>query len=257
MLNTNLVIKMFAEKGIFAEEIIIEKGGVVVKGIGIGNGENKIVCYPEDFSSEMELVNTAIEKLKTHPFVNFDVNQLFKWDFIKDKIELGIRPVIPGTDIITKKWCDLELYVYINLDQATIKVNQQILNILNITKETLFRNAAKNTSQNANIFSMDFFGPSPMPMYIVTNKDNMYGASAICNKEIANKVCDILKTNKLIIIPSSIHECITLNAHKNPYDFVISMVREINAGYVSPTEVLSNNIYIYNRVSGTYTTKDM
>jgi hypothetical protein len=61
----------------------------------------------------------------------------------------------------------------------------------------------------------------------------------------------------LYIIPCSIHELILVPAYDEADpSYLIDMVREVNATEVRPSEVLSDNIYIFKRqdkcVSGVY-----
>ena len=253
MMN-DMIINMLAIKGIHAEEITCEKGGIRLNGITVGYGNERLVCYPDDFNTEEECVNAVMELVKeTKLFSGIDKELCLRWETAREKVQLGIRPVINDSKTITMPWKDLELYTYIDFGNATVKINQNLLTTYDITISTLFRKAKANTEKEYKIINMgDMFGFSPFSSYVVTNKSGVYGASVVFDTRNADKVCEKLRTDKLIIIPSSIHETIVLNAHEmNVYD-IIHIVREINNSVVAETDVLSNNVYTYDRTKNEY-----
>ena len=60
-----------------------------------------------------------------------------------------------------------------------------------------------------------------------------------------------MKKETLTILPSSIHECLIINAEDEPKDIdeLREMVKEVNETVVSDQDILSNNVYIYNRIT--------
>ena len=98
-----------------------------------------------------------------------------------------------------------------------------------------------------NIFSFPMPGENPCTIYVLTNRTQMLGASAIFYPGLLREISTRLRED-IIIIPSSIHEVLLLSMS---YASVIGMeelgdiVREVNQNVVSPKEVLSNSIYYY------------
>lgn len=84
-----------------------------------------------------------------------------------------------------------------------------------------------------------------IPLYVVTNKERKYGASAIINKERLSDYCHEMDINKIVVIPSSIHEMMFL-----PWDeeiderYMDEMIQGVNDILVSPVEQLGNKSYI-------------
>lgn len=84
-----------------------------------------------------------------------------------------------------------------------------------------------------------------IPLYVVTNKEMKYSASAIINKERLSDYCHEIDINKIVVIPSSIHEMLFL-----PWDeeiderYMDEMIQEVNDTLVSPIEQLGNKSYI-------------
>ena len=89
--------------------------------------------------------------------------------------------------------------------------------------------------------------PNSVPMHIITNSRRCMGAICILYPESLKKASDRLNSN-LYILPSSIHECILVPEHKTySKDGLEEMVTDINATQVDPQEILSNNVYFYDR----------
>ncbi|MBO5302479.1 MAG: hypothetical protein J6A92_00350 [Lachnospiraceae bacterium] len=88
------------------------------------------------------------------------------------------------------------------------------------------------------------------PMYILTNKQKLFGASCILYenvlKEFANKV-----GQDLYILPSSLHEVILLPAlEEYNMEHLTKMVKEVNASQVQEEEILADHAYYYSRETG-------
>ena len=82
------------------------------------------------------------------------------------------------------------------------------------------------------------------PMYVVSNKSSMRGASAVLDKKILEDIGRKHGTDTLIILPSSIHEVLVI-----PYedgmdmDFMKNMVTEVNTTEVLPEDQLISDVY--------------
>ena len=82
-------------------------------------------------------------------------------------------------------------------------------------------------------------------MYVLTNAENYFGASAMIFDSILSKIGEFLKDD-FWILPSSIHECIIV-----PLDCAMGaenmreLVWEVNQTEVAPQDYLSDDIYYY------------
>ena len=87
-------------------------------------------------------------------------------------------------------------------------------------------------------------------MYVLCNKDKIYGASILLDQKLMQSVIDRIG-NEFYILPSSVHECLVVPASQDmePSDLV-AMVLEVNSTTVSNEERLSNNIYTYSIEDG-------
>ena len=96
-------------------------------------------------------------------------------------------------------------------------------------------------------FDIDFPSEleSDMPLYILTNRNNIHGASAILNKQALKDFGASYNVDKILVLPSSIHEMLIApyTEDMNIEEFS-SMVAEVNHTQVDPTERLTDTAYI-------------
>lgn len=84
-------------------------------------------------------------------------------------------------------------------------------------------------------------------LYVLTNTKGNFGASALLFEEELEHFANRIE-NDFYILPSSVHEVILVPSDPEfSVEYFQSMVREINATQVDATEVLSDNIYYYDR----------
>jgi len=92
-----------------------------------------------------------------------------------------------------------------------------------------------------------------LPLYVVTNAtDGQYGAGVILSHKILSEVSDRMKSNKVIIFPSSVHEiiCVPENFADDIHGLQ-RMVADINAEVVSDEDQLSDSVYIWDNAQKT------
>lgn len=84
-------------------------------------------------------------------------------------------------------------------------------------------------------------------MYVLTNPDTFYGATYMFDKKVMGEVAEKLEAN-LVILPSSIHEVLILREDENSdYDMFRDMVKGVNETQLLPTEILSGEVYRFDR----------
>ncbi|MCI9532981.1 MAG: hypothetical protein HFH38_14975 [Lachnospiraceae bacterium] len=89
-----------------------------------------------------------------------------------------------------------------------------------------------------------------VPMYVVSNRQRQNGAASLLYQEEMEQVSQKLG-GSFYILPSSVHEVIAIpaSAAKSPQE-LSRIVKEINLAEVSPEEVLSDCVYLYDQDSG-------
>lgn len=88
---------------------------------------------------------------------------------------------------------------------------------------------------------------------VLSNNSRFYGASALLSEKTLRDFADNTECGKVIILPSSIHEVLLLPMREN-YDpkELKEMVTDINGSKaVLDEEILSDNVYVYDRESET------
>lgn len=88
---------------------------------------------------------------------------------------------------------------------------------------------------------------SGIPMMVLSNQRRTYGAACILYPGLLDRMAGSLRAN-LYILPSSVHEVIILpeSSQENPGGLK-EMVCEVNATQVDAEEVLSDNLYFYDK----------
>lgn len=90
----------------------------------------------------------------------------------------------------------------------------------------------------------------PLPMYVLSNSRNLYGAGCILYHDLLKKYAQNMHSD-FYILPSSIHEVILVPTQDSlAYDTMSEMVREVNASSLLPDEILSDHAYYYSRNTG-------
>ncbi len=86
-----------------------------------------------------------------------------------------------------------------------------------------------------------------VPMYVVSNKEHVYGAAVLLYTDVLKQLAADAQRN-LYVIPSSIHEIIVLQDNgKEDVLRLKAIIEEVNCTQVEPEEILSDNLYFYNR----------
>ena len=128
------------------------------------------------------------------------------------------------------------------------QIRDEMLEIWGINREELYEAAMRNMRLPANFVlkSMEDMEDAKGPVFILTTKKHIYGATAIISDEVRQSVGKYMGGD-YYILPSSIHELIVM-----PKDYAADLwaleqtVRDVNRGpYVPEEEFLSDNVYEY------------
>lgn len=143
----------------------------------------------------------------------------------------------------------------------SILIRNEYMNAWNADTEELYRTASINTPllRKYELKSMgevlceledkmDFGDPCGIsPMYVLQNESKVMGAACILYPNLLSDFAAACKSD-LFIIPSSIHETLILPyADPSESEEIKKMIRDINRTQVAAEEVLSDNLYIYEK----------
>lgn len=214
---------------------------------------------------------------------DFDVSGIMDYDQMKDRICYKLVNAKKNQKLLTDAphiiFHDLAIifYILVSRDTAgtgTITVRNNIKDMWAVDADELYLIALRNTqrlfrgkvntmtSVISEIFSdsMDdefaeqFYDIAAneddmVPMYVVTNADKINGAGVILYDNLLKEFAERIKSD-FFILPSSIHEVLFVPAFSGADEKeLVTMVREVNATQVEEDEILSDNVYRYNRAT--------
>ena len=203
-----------------------------------------------------------IERYKKSKDIKLCADKFTDREFILSHVYIGMQKT--SSESIEKKPCKLEgLEVFLYLRDKTesgesysSKLSSSVLQMINLDADTAWEQAANNTFSETRIQSvmslltgMDVEVAEAKsefpPLYVITNKLQYRGASAILDREALRAFGKKHGINKLVVLPSSIHEMLMV-----PYedemnmDDLSGMVREVNEQKVEPEERLTDRAYL-------------
>lgn len=146
---------------------------------------------------------------------------------------------------------------------GSVKINDSLLRkwghsleeLLPVMNENTFRTPYKLVNMKQMLGDMvgDCSFGLPPEMYVLTNEENSFGATQICNPATMQEIADRLDSN-LLVIPSSVHEVLIVpvkpDEEKEMTSQLTSIIREVNETQVSPEETLSDHPYIFTKDKG-------
>lgn len=262
---------------------IIKNNGVALQGLTItkeGMNVGPTIYIDKDIDSIADgedTVHDACEKIlkiyeKNQPKVNFDVNSILNKENVLKTVHFTLINAEKNKKLLEevpyKEVLDLAaLYKVVifteDTGRGTITIRNEHMDMLGITKEELEEAATKNLETEGCSYKTmkDILMGMGMPeemmgecipdmdMFVVTNKDSICGANAILYKDMMNELADKLDDD-LLIIPSSIHECICMRANESEDVTALNMlVNQVNHDEVANDEVLGSRVYKYIRES--------
>lgn len=147
-----------------------------------------------------------------------------------------------------------------NFHGSTILIHNCNLESWGIDSRRLMEDAAMNTSrklpytfQGMEALIEELTGEETRKyceeelMYVLTNEEKQFGAAVLLYPHVLNHIAKILKKN-FYVLPSSVHECI-LVPDQGQYSRLelMKMVKEVNESQVEDEEILSYEVYYYDR----------
>lgn len=253
---SNPIIEKLKEKGYYAELTQTSKNGIEQSGIIIGKNHIRGVIYPDMSLSLDDCVEDIIRTYERTKIPDID-HEIFTWDFAKDNVYLCLQH-ITNENLLKRNFLDLEMYVRVMVDNDfSYKVNPKMFG--GVSHAEIFLTAEANSKKALKIMNMKKMLTELMHcdedmlpdcengnMLVLSNTLGMYGASSICNITMLNDLATKYDSN-LVIIPSSIHECIVYTDNDPDLKKYAEMITDINMNVVNPKEVLNNHAYFYNK----------
>ena len=233
------------------------------------------VAYCENFENCSDNTEIAKELIniwnKGKSYEIPDIEELGSREFILKNVYPKVvantnNELIDGQHLVFKEFLDMFVIYYVNIgadNEGTASYNVQEKMIANagIDMEELHSQAIKNLEKEVSIKDMqdiimniigitdesefDFSRvPEENQMLVLSKKDSMYGASVILCASVLEKL-DSFWNGEFVILPSSVHECISVRSDGFTLQEMKEMVMEINDTEVSPEDRLTDSVYVY------------
>lgn len=243
--------------------------------------------YYEMYKDGETMANVCREIIRVYEehkvTVNFDISCVTDYNRVKDRICYKLINAKQNKELLADvpyvKFHDLAIIFYIMISNdadglGTVTVRNHIMDLWNVGKEKLFELAVQNTQRlfrgkvtsiadvmmevlsarldeecAGEFYDMMADVGDMLPMYVCTNTAKINGAGVIFYSGLLKEFANRMDSN-FYIIPSSIHETILVPASIGmDAGEIKDMVRCINATEVAPDEILSDNVYYYDRLN--------
>ncbi|MBU9725310.1 DUF5688 family protein [Diplocloster modestus] len=256
---------------------VVKNNSVKLDGLTIMERENNVSPtiylnpYFEAFEHGMEMDKIVREILKVYtqcrPKQKFDTDYLKDYEKVKDRIVYRLVNYEKNRELLEQMPCirflDLAVIFYCLIavgeeGTASVAVKSEYRKVWDITLPQIYEQAKINTPKLLPYVlqtmlevlgelcdGMDTSGA--VPMYVLTNQLRMNGAACILYPDVLRE-CSRKIGGDLLILPSSIHEVILMPDHGNGNRAELrEMVEEINQTQLEAEEVLSGQVYRYER----------
>ena len=273
-MNREDIIQELRARGYSAIENDVYKNGVKLEAIIIKSSSRitpTIYTEPliQHFDSVKQAADAAERIYLENKSVDFDINQLTDKDFIMSHARIGLEHENEHLVALSREteYDGLMQYLYITSElndetRWSVRITEQLAETAGVDVDELWTAAEKNTFADSTITSMcqilvemgmldadDAVAEADaFPMYVISNRSRQKGASAILNKDMLKQFACEHNCKKLVILPSSVHECILVPCDDNEIDIdsFDNMVQEVNATQVAAEEVLLNHALVMN-----------
>lgn len=265
---------------------VMRNNDVLLHGIQIKHRDKNIapIMYLDELFKQEVTVDDAVQwvlnTLYNSQADDIDTTDLVKYENVKSRIrgklinyELNKEYL---QDKIYFKFLDLAVVFCIqvhldidNTENAVIVINRSLFSVWDINEAQLFEVAKENMSkyeeysftsmfdvllalqQNSQVAACDIEDyPESCGLYVLSNKQKVVGASVILNPNVLKEVSEILQDD-LVLLPSSIHEWLVLKKSEvntvGDIQGLYEMVKAVNDNEVAHEDLLSYNVYTYNR----------
>ena len=241
-------------------------------------------AYDSDHISLVEAVTQAAAMVQMQP-EGFEVDSLRITDYDTTKHKLFIRvsnaeknqEMLQNAPHMLREDLAITYHIAVSMDDdagiASTLVNNHLMNMYGITQEQLHEDAMKSSPIlfPATVTSMgevmkrimmadmkeagmdqemmdailSDISSEDVPMTVVTNEQGINGASTLFYPDLMDRLADRLGGD-YFILPSSVHETLVVpDDGKMSFLELRSMVTEINATMVNPSERLTDEVYHY------------
>lgn len=246
----------------------VQKKMLTFRGEGTGVApviymDDLYACYQNGYTIEMLAMQIMLVYKKSMDMGQPEVKEFSDYEQAKQHIYYRLINREKNREFLENvpylPFLDLALVCYYQIPEgpfakATITLQNENLEFWKVESDALIAHAWQNTlCQKAAVLRgmNDFLGhPGEEAMYILSNEENCFGAACLLYPDILRDVGELLACN-YYILPSSVHECILVpDTGEFDRNGLQEMVQHINQTHLEATEVLSDQVYYFDRKEG-------
>lgn len=270
---------------------VLKNNGVQLRGLTVFDTGDKVTptIYLDEFY-QIYLQGTPLESVLSHMQTiyakrkqseDIDVEYFHQYNRVKDTLRIKIInyeknkqlletvPYIRFLDLAVICYSQIELC---NIENGTILIHEEHLELWNIDKGRLFTDAVINSQKNAPELMLNMLHfveemqkelPEELQvdlaleeeyveMHILTNCHKLNGASVIFYPGVLEQCAQDFQSD-FYVLPSSIHECILIPVGEEEGEKLLDMVKDVNDEQVPEEEILSYHVYQYHGEQGILT----
>lgn len=277
--NIQDAVKRHCDKEVRVHLQTVRKlNGVILKGITITSKTGNIMptLYLDKFYMEYkdgtpfeEVVQLFLDEYERAGIKeDFDICFFSEYEKVKPHLAFRLMHYEMNKELLEtvphRCFLDLAMVCFCDIrdkriGHGSITIKDEHLEMWKISKEELFKDSMENMPR---LYQADFMNMAAVlrelykdpagllgiefPMYVLTNKERVNGASSLLYKGKMEEIASILGTD-YYVLPSSIHEVIIMPKKKKGTDEndLSRMVDEINNEQLAREEILSNHAYLY------------
>lgn len=266
---------------------VLKNNGVMRYGLLLHSGGNNLAptIYIEPLFEAYEagagmedIVGNIMEVYGNIPCEEVDMSFLQEFSMVKDMLCMKLVNSEANLEFLSevpyREFLDMAVVYYVDycnpvIGAGTIQVYNSHMEMWGVTEQDLWEVANINTPERkpgmieslgdilAEMFAEQVNGDSewcsgcmeknPLPMLIITNTERLYGAAVVLYRSVLKQAADKAGSD-LFVLPSSLHEVIVVPTIEGGEAAELKeMVMEANRKQLQPEEVLSDNVYIYQR----------
>lgn len=244
------IVKALTDKGYQANTEVINKYGVEKEVISVRDGSN-IGIHLSIKNMENAPIEAIFETVENAFNNKPDIGGIFDPSQFLKNLRIALQPA-GSADVVKMNvgYDGVEAYMHEIVDGGTIKVTKQLLEVCGIDEPEAWKIAQLNSFEETVI--QDFnkimtqvtgIEDESCPMWIIRNKSEFRGASAILNKEAIKKFAESIGVSKFKVIPSSVHECLLIPAGLVEDQGLLDLIIQTNKDTVLPEDFLANSLW--------------
>lgn len=189
------------------------------------------------------------------------VNALKDYDYVRKHVYVGLQKA-SDTPVIKRPspFEGTEVYLYVRGEDDPVwrvALQEPILKEIGLSEQSAWASAARNTfaegqtviksiTEILSEVGFPIIEETPIPEYVVSNPQRCKGAVQVLDREALRRFFgEKEKCDKIVVLPSSVHECIVMPVDNNIGTEEFSqMVQEVNASEVHPSEQLADRAFV-------------